>query len=360
MATAKRLLLFLVPCIAVVILAGLSGRLAYRYLVPEWRRVEIEWTDGVMKAQSIAAVVRSAKVVVLGDSVALRGIDAACLDSSLGRTANLAFSSADLASYYATVAAIQGLGVNLRAVTAIVVAYPDFFAAWSNERAACYARLSTTPAGAFHLLRYDAMTPWQILQRVGEWGLEETWYRAFVNPVQATALRKAVLGELPDPGRTPDQFIAEPLGYCPCDEEILPYHRQEWSVENHRCGSGSEPSFALRPIPSTDAFSKRNDPTGIPDDYPYTGYGEILSFLSSRFSRVFLVGFPDKFGLADRDGFDAAMRQLAEQGSATYVSLTDLDVGSMFYDEHHATPEGMKVLTPALADRIEAALHDGR
>jgi hypothetical protein len=354
------LLLFLVPCIAVVILAGLAGRVAYRHLVPEWRRVEIEWTDGVMKSQSIAAVVRSAKAVVLGDSVALRGIDAACLDSSLGRTANLAFSSADLASYYTTVAAIQDLGVDTRAVTAIVVAYPDFFAAWSAERAAPYARLSTTPAGAFHLLRYGAMTSWQVLHRVGEWALEETWYQVFPNPVQATALRKAALNELPDPVRFPAQFIAEPLGYCSCDEEILPYHRQEWSVESHRCTSGSEPSFALRPAPATDEFSKRNDPTGIPNDYPYTGYGEVLSFLASRFSRVFLVSFPDKFGLADRDGFDAAMRRLAEQGGATYISLTDLDVSTMFYDEHHATAKGMRLVSLMLADRIGAVLDNGR
>lgn len=360
MATAKRLLLFLVPCIAVVMLAGLAGRATYRHVVPEWRRVEIEWMDGVTKTPSIAPVVRSAKVIVLGDSVALRGIDAACLDLTLGRTANLAFSSADLASYYTTVEAIQDLGVNTRDVTAIVVAYPDFFASWSAARAAFYTHLPASPRGALHLLHYGAMTPWQVLGRVGEWFLDETWYKAFPDPVQVTALRAAVLGELPDPRRTPSQFVAQPLGYCPCDEEILPYHRQPWSVESRHCASGSEPSFALRPIPSTDEFSKRNDPAGIPSDYPYTGYDEVLSFLASRFSRVFLVDFPDKFGFADRDSFNAAMRRLAEEGGATYISLTDLDVGSVFYDEHHATPKGMEMLTSSLAARIETALRDGR
>ncbi len=359
MSTARRLALFLIPCVAILVLAGLAGRVAYEHLVPEWRRVEIEWTDGAMKAPSIAEAVRSAGSVILGDSVALRGIDAGCLSTTLGPTANLAFSSADPASYYTTVATIRSLGVNTRQLTAIVVAYPDFFAPWSASRAADYMHLSTTLQGASYLLRYAAMTPWQVLQRVELRALEETWYQIFPNPVQVDALRRAVLAELPDPNRTPGEFILQPLGYCSCDQEVLPYHRSPWWVESHHCISGSEPSIAVRAPPASYEFGKRNDPTAIPNGYPYTGYGEVLSFLSSRFSRVFLVGFPDKFGIADRDAFDAGMRHLAEQGGATYISLTDLDVSDAFYDEHHASPRGMRLLTLALSDRIQSGASAG-
>ena len=295
---------------------------------------------------------REAKYVILGNSVALRGIDAGCFVNSIGPCINMGLSSADIASYYSTVDVLQRLGADTQTQTALVVVYQDMFKPWTSHEVESGSRLPTTFEGMMHLLRYDAAPLAVALKRWLSNLLDMSLYRLYPRPIQATALRHTILGQLPKPSENPELFKETDSNLCNCDSEILPYHYRSWWVENHRCASGSEPSFPTRERVSDYRYYQRNDPEGIPEEYPYVGYAEVLSYLVHQFNDVWLIVFPDKYGYSDLDAFNASMRALAESSSVNLMLLTDVYVESLFYDEHHARPEGMEVLTQLILKRM--------
>jgi len=341
--------LFLLAAALTLAFLGLVGKAVYRRIVPNWRQVEIEWSDGVMKTEALAAVVRSAEYVILGDSVALRGIDAGCLGEKIGPVVNLAVGNADIASYYATVEATHRVGADTSSQIAIVVAYASFFRSWTEERAEARGYLPTTLRGALHLTKYRAGTLSTTLQRTAHHILDRTWYRFYPRPIQVATMRDVVQKRIISSESSPESFDFSPSGLCGCDEEILPHHFRSFWIEARHCSSGSVPSFPTREAPSSYIFSKRNDPSGIPLDYPYIGYADVLRFLQQTYADVWLIVFPDKFGLTDPVSFDSAMSALAEEADVHLSLLTHLDVANDFYDEHHAFPSGMRRITEEIS-----------
>jgi hypothetical protein len=355
-ATFKQWLWFSLAFLLAFGTLGVTGRTLYRYVVPIWRRVEVDWTDMQTKAAFLGEQVRKADYVVLGNSVALRGVDAGCFQETVGPAVNLAISSADFASLYGAIGILKRLGAPTHQQTALLIVYQDYFRPWSAERGSSGERFPTTFEGMLHLLRYGAATPLSALDRWKKNLLDATLYRVFPTPVQVTTLREALSGRLVSLDSQPTAFRTSPSGLCGCDEEILPYRYRSWWVENHRCASGSEPSFAVRPAASGYEYDHLNPPSGIPGEYPYTGLADVLTHLSRAFSSTWLVVFPDKFGYADRQAFEEAMRAAADQGGANLLLLTSIDAAPVFYDEHHALPEGMGILTQAILDQL-ASVH---
>ena len=344
--------LFVLGVMISLLVLGLVERIAYRSWVPIWRQVEIDCDYPATKIAFLGDQVRKADYVVLGDSVALRGIDTGCFSVLRNTAVNLGISSADAASFYATVSALRWARANTRKQNALVVVYPDMFKAWSEKRAENRAHLPTSLRGVLHLLRYGACTKHLALHRFRHYLLDATWYRIFPRPLQVKAIRAAILGKLDDPTAHPERFITHPIGVCACDTEILPYHKHRWWVENHHCSTGSEPSFPQRAPSATYEFMHRNNPVGIPSDYPYTGYVDVLKFLKRVFRSVTLVVFPDRYGLSDPAAFNDAMVSLAKEAEVSLVLLTDLDVSNLFYDEHHALPSGMRFVTAKLLEQL--------
>ncbi len=347
---------FAVGLASVLAIAGLSGKALYRSVVPEWRRVEIDWTDGYSKAMFLGSCVRDAEYVILGDSVALRGINAGCFEDRLGPAINMGLSSANFASHYAIVQSLRRMNANTNAQDALVVVYQDMFRPWSPERENGGERLPTTFRGVLHLLRYSAASWTLAWQRWSRNLMDASLYRLFPKPAQVTALREATLRQLPDPDTNPSLFDTEQAEFCDCDSEILPYHYRTWWVENRRCSSGSEPSFPTRSAALGYGYYHLNAPDGIPSEYPYVGLADVLSFLKDQFHEVWLIVFPDRYGYADLSGFNNAMILAAAQAGTRIILLTDIDVARLFYDEHHALPEGMMLLTDTIIERMEEAL----